>query len=138
MTSEPSAGVSGDLWRGVGGRGEIINMGSPGSATAVVNRQQSTKHPPRQDADSQDDQTSLKPYKNQAEAPPKQEAGHRHQAYHHRGGAGQHRQRGPGGRPSLQMKRIQIAENILKMHSKGNASAQFLMRSKRSLDEEEA
>ena len=109
-------------------------MGSPGSATAVVNRQQSTKHPPRQDADSQDDQTSLKPYKKQAEAPPKQGAGHRHQADHHRGGAGQHRQRGSGGRPQLQMNRI--PENILKMQ----CSAQFLMRSKRSLglDEEEA
>ena len=120
MTSEPSAGVSGDLWRGVGG-GEIINMGSPGSDTAVVNRQQSTQHPPHQDADSQDDQTSLQPNQEQAEASPKQEAGHRHQADHHRGGAGQHRQRGPGGRPPLQMNRIQIPENIQKLHSKGNA-----------------
>ena len=85
------------------GGGEIINMGSPGSDTAVVNRQQSTQHPPHQDADSQDDQTSLQPNQEQAEAPPKQEAGHRHQADHHRGGAGQHRQRGPGGRPPLQI-----------------------------------
>ena len=96
-------------------------MGSPGSDTAVINRQQSTQHPPHQDADSQDDQTSLQPNQEQAEAPPKQEAGHRHQADHHRGGAGQHRQRGPGGRPPLQMNRIQIPENIQKLHSKGNA-----------------
>ena len=57
-----------------GGGGEIINMGSHGSTPAVVNRQQSSQHPSRRDADSQDDQTSLE--NDQEQAPPAQEGGH--------------------------------------------------------------
>ena len=92
------------------GWGEIINTGSPGSTPAVVNRQQSSQHPSRQDADSQDDQTSLQ--KDQEQAPAAQASCH--QDDHHRGGAWQHRQRGPGGGTPLQIKRIK--KNVQKVH----------------------
>ena len=92
------------------GWGEIINTGSPGSTPAVVNRQQSSQHPSRQDADSQDDQTCLQ--NDQEQAPAAQEGCH--QDDHHRGGAWQHRQRGPRGGTPLQIKRIK--KNVQKMH----------------------